>query len=55
MRETFLGCPINILSMAETVDRASDAMRSRKRLLHADKLWKEMERRRLQVRPMDWS
>ena len=34
MRETFLGCPIDILSMAETVDCARDAMQNRKRLQH---------------------
>ncbi len=34
MRESFLGCPIDILTMCETVDLARDAMRSRKRLQH---------------------
>src|ERR1700752_1278420 len=34
MRETFLGCPIDILTMAETVDLARDAMRNRRRLQH---------------------
>jgi N-acetylglucosaminyldiphosphoundecaprenol N-acetyl-beta-D-mannosaminyltransferase len=34
MRNTFLGCPIDILTMAETVDLARDAMRTRKRLRH---------------------
>lgn len=34
MREAFLGCPIDILTMAETVERARDAMRSRTRLQH---------------------
>lgn len=34
MRETFLGCPIDMLTMAETVDRARDAMSSRTRLHH---------------------
>jgi N-acetylglucosaminyldiphosphoundecaprenol N-acetyl-beta-D-mannosaminyltransferase len=34
MRESFLGCPIDILTMAETVDLARSAMRSRKRLQH---------------------
>jgi N-acetylglucosaminyldiphosphoundecaprenol N-acetyl-beta-D-mannosaminyltransferase len=34
MRESFLGCPIDILTMADTVDLARDAMRSRKRLQH---------------------
>src|ERR1700682_4018394 len=34
MRETFLGCPIDILTMAETVDLARNAMRSRQRLQH---------------------
>jgi N-acetylglucosaminyldiphosphoundecaprenol N-acetyl-beta-D-mannosaminyltransferase len=34
MRANFLGCPINILSMAETVDLARAAMLSRKRLQH---------------------
>jgi N-acetylglucosaminyldiphosphoundecaprenol N-acetyl-beta-D-mannosaminyltransferase len=34
MRETFLGCPIDILTMAETVDLARGAMRSRQRLQH---------------------
>ena len=30
----FLGCPIDILSMAETVELAREAMRSRQRLQH---------------------
>src|ERR1700694_805526 len=34
MREAFLGCPIDILRMAETVDLAREAMRSRQRLQH---------------------
>ncbi|UZE48043.1 WecB/TagA/CpsF family glycosyltransferase [Rhodopseudomonas sp. P2A-2r] len=34
MRETFLGCPIDLLTMAETVERARDAMCNRKRLHH---------------------
>lgn len=34
MRENLLGCPIDILTMAETVDLARDAMRSRVRLQH---------------------
>lgn len=34
MRLSFLGCPIDALSMAETVERARDAMRSRRRLQH---------------------
>jgi N-acetylglucosaminyldiphosphoundecaprenol N-acetyl-beta-D-mannosaminyltransferase len=34
MRETFLGCPIDMLTMAETVDRARDAMCNRQRLHH---------------------
>jgi N-acetylglucosaminyldiphosphoundecaprenol N-acetyl-beta-D-mannosaminyltransferase len=34
MRASFLGCPIDILSMAETVDLAAQAMRTRKRLQH---------------------
>lgn len=34
MREIFLGCPIDILTMAETVDLARDAMRSGQRLQH---------------------
>jgi N-acetylglucosaminyldiphosphoundecaprenol N-acetyl-beta-D-mannosaminyltransferase len=34
MRASFLGCPIDILSMAETVDLACRAMRTRKRLQH---------------------
>src|SRR5256885_10017774 len=34
MRETFLGCPIDILTMAETIDLARGAMRSRQRLQH---------------------
>jgi N-acetylglucosaminyldiphosphoundecaprenol N-acetyl-beta-D-mannosaminyltransferase len=34
MRESFLGCPIDILTMTETVDLARNAMRSRHRLQH---------------------
>jgi N-acetylglucosaminyldiphosphoundecaprenol N-acetyl-beta-D-mannosaminyltransferase len=34
MRASFLGCPIDILSMAETVELACGAMRSRQRLQH---------------------
>jgi N-acetylglucosaminyldiphosphoundecaprenol N-acetyl-beta-D-mannosaminyltransferase len=34
MRENFLGCPIDILTMAETVVRARGAMQSRQRLQH---------------------
>lgn len=34
MRESFLGCPIDILTMAETVDLARGAMRNRSRLQH---------------------
>ena len=34
MRSEFLGCPIDILTMAETVERAAGAMRSRVRLQH---------------------
>jgi N-acetylglucosaminyldiphosphoundecaprenol N-acetyl-beta-D-mannosaminyltransferase len=34
MRESLLGCPIDILTMAETVELAREAMRSRKRLQH---------------------
>jgi N-acetylglucosaminyldiphosphoundecaprenol N-acetyl-beta-D-mannosaminyltransferase len=34
MRESFLGCPIDILTMNETVDIARGAMRSRQRLQH---------------------
>ena len=34
MRASFLGCPIDILTMAETVDLARDAMRNRQRLQH---------------------
>jgi N-acetylglucosaminyldiphosphoundecaprenol N-acetyl-beta-D-mannosaminyltransferase len=34
MRETFLGCPIDILTMAETVDLARQAMRNHQRLQH---------------------
>jgi N-acetylglucosaminyldiphosphoundecaprenol N-acetyl-beta-D-mannosaminyltransferase len=34
MRQSFLGCPIDILTMTETVDLARGAMRSRKRLQH---------------------
>ena len=34
MRASFLGCPIDILTMAETVDLACESMRSRQRLQH---------------------
>ena len=34
MRATFLGCPVDILTMAETVELAHEAMRGRKRLQH---------------------
>lgn len=34
MRASFLGCPIDLLTMAETVDLARAAMRSRRRLQH---------------------
>ncbi|MCW2283337.1 N-acetylglucosaminyldiphosphoundecaprenol N-acetyl-beta-D-mannosaminyltransferase [Rhodoblastus acidophilus] len=34
MRASFLGCPIDVLSMAETVARAREAMVSRRRLQH---------------------
>ena len=34
MRESLLRCPIDILTMAETVELAREAMRSRKRLQH---------------------
>jgi N-acetylglucosaminyldiphosphoundecaprenol N-acetyl-beta-D-mannosaminyltransferase len=34
MRESFLGCPIDILTMTETVDLARAAMRGRQRLQH---------------------
>jgi N-acetylglucosaminyldiphosphoundecaprenol N-acetyl-beta-D-mannosaminyltransferase len=34
MRATFLGCPIDILTMAETVELVHMAMRSRRRLQH---------------------
>jgi N-acetylglucosaminyldiphosphoundecaprenol N-acetyl-beta-D-mannosaminyltransferase len=34
MRESFLGCPVDILTMTETVDLAREAMRSRRRLQH---------------------
>jgi len=34
MRETFLGCPIDMLTMTETVDLARQAMSSRSRLHH---------------------
>ena len=34
MRHVFLGCPIDILTMAETVELARRAMRSRQRLQH---------------------
>lgn len=34
MREDFLGCPVDVLTMAETVDLARGAMRDRRRLQH---------------------
>lgn len=34
MREMFLGCPIDILTMAETIELAHEAMRKRQRLQH---------------------
>jgi N-acetylglucosaminyldiphosphoundecaprenol N-acetyl-beta-D-mannosaminyltransferase len=34
MRASFMGCPVDILSMAETVDLAREAMRNRRRLQH---------------------
>jgi N-acetylglucosaminyldiphosphoundecaprenol N-acetyl-beta-D-mannosaminyltransferase len=34
MRASFMGCPIDILSMAETVEIAQSAMRSRRRTQH---------------------
>jgi N-acetylglucosaminyldiphosphoundecaprenol N-acetyl-beta-D-mannosaminyltransferase len=34
MRQIFLGCPIDVLNMAETVDLARQSMRSRNRLQH---------------------
>ncbi|MGY3034404.1 N-acetylglucosaminyldiphosphoundecaprenol N-acetyl-beta-D-mannosaminyltransferase [Bradyrhizobium sp. USDA 4354] len=34
MRASFLGCPVDLLTMAETVDLARRAMRSRRRLQH---------------------
>lgn len=34
MREIFLGCPIDVLTMAETVGLAREAMRTRNRLQH---------------------
>jgi N-acetylglucosaminyldiphosphoundecaprenol N-acetyl-beta-D-mannosaminyltransferase len=34
MRKSFLGCPIDILTMKETVDLARNAMRTRQRLQH---------------------
>jgi N-acetylglucosaminyldiphosphoundecaprenol N-acetyl-beta-D-mannosaminyltransferase len=34
MRKSFLGCPIDILTMTETVDLAREAMCSRRRLQH---------------------
>ncbi|MCA1413374.1 WecB/TagA/CpsF family glycosyltransferase [Bradyrhizobium sp. NBAIM20] len=34
MRASFLGCPVDLLTMAETVDLARGAMRSRRRLQH---------------------
>src|SRR5262245_2509413 len=34
MRSDFLGCPIDVLTMAETVDRARAAMQNRTRLQH---------------------
>ena len=33
MRASFLGCPVDLLTMAETVDLARGAMRSKERLL----------------------
>jgi N-acetylglucosaminyldiphosphoundecaprenol N-acetyl-beta-D-mannosaminyltransferase len=34
MRTMFLGCPIDVLTMAETIELAREAMRSRQRLQH---------------------
>ena len=34
MRAMFLGCPLDVLTMAETVELAHEAMRGRKRLQH---------------------
>jgi N-acetylglucosaminyldiphosphoundecaprenol N-acetyl-beta-D-mannosaminyltransferase len=34
MRVEFLGCPVDILTMSETIDRAREAMRGRTRLQH---------------------
>ena len=34
MRIDFLGCPVDVLTMSETVERARVAMRSRSRLQH---------------------
>jgi len=34
MRSEFLGCPVDILTMAETLERAREAIRSRTRLQH---------------------
>ncbi|MCP3390694.1 WecB/TagA/CpsF family glycosyltransferase [Bradyrhizobium sp. CCGB12] len=34
MRASFLGCPVDLLTMAETVDLACGAMRSRRRVQH---------------------
>jgi N-acetylglucosaminyldiphosphoundecaprenol N-acetyl-beta-D-mannosaminyltransferase len=34
MRKSFLGCPVDILSMAQTVELARGAMRNRQRLQH---------------------
>ena len=34
MRASFLGCPIDLLTMAETVELARGAMRSHRRLQH---------------------
>lgn len=34
MRDVLLGCPVDVLTMAETVDLARDAMRTRTRLQH---------------------
>lgn len=34
MREIFLGCPVDVLTMTETVDLARDSMRNKKRLQH---------------------
>ena len=34
MRRTLLGCPIDVLTMGETIERAGAAMRNRQRLQH---------------------